>query len=167
MDNPAITALCRGLARRGIETLAFNWRGVGESSGRASGEIEDAIADYRAALQYVAERCEAPAGILAAGYSFGAAAALSVAAADERVAELILIAPPLGMIPADSLAKIPHCRHTTIVAAEHDQFAPIETIESSAEILGAELLIIRGADHFFSRGGFEQIESAAAAEPRR
>ena len=52
---------------------------------------QDADADYRAALGRLA--VELPGPLLAAGYSFGAAAALRCSAGDAGVSALLLVAP--------------------------------------------------------------------------
>ena len=49
LDNPVVIALADGLRAAGLATLCFNFRGVGGSSGHASGAAADADADYRAA----------------------------------------------------------------------------------------------------------------------
>ena len=50
LSNPVVRALARGLGERDVTSLAFNWRGIGASDGRASGDLEVACEDYRAVL---------------------------------------------------------------------------------------------------------------------
>src|SRR5690242_10050450 len=86
LDNPVVIALADGLRAAGLATLCFNFRGVGQSSGHASGATADAEADYRAALDHLMRKQHGP--FVAAGYSFGAAAATRIAAKDHRIERL-------------------------------------------------------------------------------
>ena len=64
----------------GCRPLRFNWRGVGASTGAASDDLGAALADYRAALEHlVSLDAPADASVVAAGYSFGAVAAVHAA----------------------------------------------------------------------------------------
>jgi alpha/beta superfamily hydrolase len=161
LSNPVVAALCEGLARRGIGTLAFNWRGVGASGGRPSGDPVVAVADYAAALAYVKASAASPMAWVAAGYSFGAATALRVAASDPTVGEVIVVAPPMAMVPSVPSFATAACR-VTLIAAAHDDFAPIEQLRATfARIERARIVIVEGADHFFSTGGLEVVAAAA------
>ena len=79
LEHPVVSELAYGLYKAGIASLRFNWRGVGASQGRVSGEWKAAEEDYSAAVEQVAATMPPP--IVAAGYSFGAAAALRVGSA--------------------------------------------------------------------------------------
>lgn len=161
LSNPVITALCEGLARRGIGALAFNWRGVGASGGRPSGDPSVAATDYAAVLAYVKASAASPRPWVAAGYSFGAATALRIAERDPSVHEVVVVAPPVAMLaPAPSFAA-GACR-VTVIAAAHDDFAPIEELRAAfAGVGGARIVIVQGADHFFSWGGLDVVAAAA------
>lgn len=151
---PAVGAIFDALADAGLSPTAFNWRGVGASSGRASGEIPDAVADYRAVLRHTA----GGGPVVACGYSWGAAAALMVAAETNAVEQLILVAPPVAMIEDGSIFDSGRPMH--IVAGSDDMFAPRELLEQTiGPIAGATLDIIEGADHFFSTGGVDQVHA--------
>jgi len=161
LSNPVVGALCEGLARRGIGALAFNWRGVGASAGQRSGDPGVAAADYAAALAYVKASAASPLPWVAAGYSFGAATALSVAASDPSVREAVVVAPPIAMLASAPRFGAGACR-VTVIAAAHDDFAPIEELRAAfAGVEGARIVIVEGADHFFSSGGLEVIAAAA------
>jgi alpha/beta superfamily hydrolase len=162
LSNPVVTALCDGLARRGIGALAFNWRGVGNSEGRPSGDAAVAVTDYEAALAHVKKLAVRPLSWLAAGYSFGAVAALAVAACDPSVREAVVVAPPVMMLPKHLSLAASHCR-LTVIAASHDEFAPLEELHATfANIDGARIVTVPGADHFFSSGEVDLIAKAAA-----
>lgn len=161
LSNPVVSALFEGLARRRIGALAFNWRGVGMSGGRINGDPGVATADYAAALAYVKASAASPLPWVAAGYSFGAATALTVAARDSSVRGVVVVAPPVAMLaPAPSFAAS-DCR-VTVIAAAHDDFAPIADLRAAfAGIDGARIVIVAGADHFFSSGGLDVVAAAA------
>jgi alpha/beta superfamily hydrolase len=153
MENPVVVAVAAALGGCGYAPTCFNWRGVGESAGRPSGRIEDAQADYLAALeeaQRLRSETGAPSGrVLAAGYSFGAAAALSVALDhDEMIERLILVAPPVVMLEALDLASLDRPLH--VIAGERDQFAPIDALHAAlSNAREPRIDVIPDADHFF------------------
>lgn len=149
MDSPVVTELTWALKQTGHATVRFNWRGVGASGGAASGDAPDADADYGAALAYLEET--APGPLVAAGYSFGAATAVRVAARNPRVRRLLLVAPPPALLSAETLAGF-RGRALAIVG-DDDSFAPIDELRA---IFAADerrrLEVIAGADHFFVSG---------------
>jgi alpha/beta superfamily hydrolase len=148
MGSPVVSELSWAIARTGRATLRFDWRGVGASGGRPSGDLAHARADYRAALAQLAESVPGP--LIAAGYSFGAAAALC--AQDEpRVRTLVLVAPPPSLLDRGALAA---CRREVwIVTGEHDAIAPAGPLEALARDLPrARFARIDDADHFFGAG---------------
>jgi alpha/beta superfamily hydrolase len=161
-SNPVVTALCEGLSRRGIGALAFNWRGVGASGGRPSGDPGLAMADYAAALAYVKATATAPLPWVAAGYSFGAATALAVAARDPSIREIVVVAPPVAMLAGVPAPAARACR-VTLVAAAYDEFAPLDDLRAVfASVADARIVVVEGADHFFSSGGLEVVVAAAS-----
>ncbi len=149
MDSPVVAELCFACRRAGYATVRFNWRGVGASGGASSGDPTSADADYAAALAYLEETVDGP--ILAAGYSFGAAAAVRVARANPRVRHLLLVAPPPALLDADALAQFRGS--ALVVVGSHDSLAPSAEL---ASLLGdgarRRLEVIPDADHFFMCG---------------
>lgn len=162
LSNPVVSALCEGLSRRGVGALAFNWRGVGTSGGRPSGDPAIAAEDYAAALGFVKTSAPAPLAWIAAGYSFGAATALTIAAADPSVCEVVVVAPPVAMLPR--LAPFAaDARRVTVIAATDDDFAPLGDLYAAfAHVASARIVTVPGADHFFSRGGLDRVVAAVA-----
>ena len=53
MDSPVVNEVSYACRKAGLAALRFNWRGVGASAGRPSGEVADADADYAALLGQV------------------------------------------------------------------------------------------------------------------
>jgi hypothetical protein len=154
LDNPVCNELAYGLWRAGWASLRFNWRGVGGSQGRITSDLSAADADYRAAVESLALTFAPP--VLAAGYSFGAAAALRVALADKRIGPLVLVAPPLAMLGELDLDKLRGPVH--VIAGGRDEFAPADQLARVLEPLAhAQLDVIPRVDHFFSAGGLAEL----------
>ncbi|HTO53886.1 MAG TPA: alpha/beta fold hydrolase [Myxococcota bacterium] len=154
LEHPVVSELAYGLYKAGVASLRFNWRGVGGSQGRVSGDWKDAEEDYLAALEQVAATTSPP--IVAAGYSFGAATALRVGLRDARVSELILIAPPVGMVEAVSLNEFRGPIH--VIVGGRDQFSPLDELSELLEGLpNANLDVIPKADHFFGAHGLAEV----------
>lgn len=149
MDSPVVNEIAWACTRAGFASLRFNWRGVGASAGVPSGDAEDARADYAAAIAQLASTV--PGKLLAAGYSFGAAAAVRAATNEARVRGLILVAPPPSMLDREALAARP--RDVLILTGEHDSLAPAAALEAVArELPRARFAKIDEADHFFGAG---------------
>ncbi len=148
MENPVVTELGFACARSERASLRFNWRGVGASSGSPSGELTDAVADYRAALDHLLETVPGP--ITAAGYSFGAVSAVSAAAECPRVRELLLVAPPPSMIDRGAFRDE---QRVLFLVGEHDAIAPAAELEAlAASLPAARCVTIPDTDHFFGAG---------------
>ena len=173
MSNPVVRALARGLCERDVTSLAFNWRGIGASEGRASGDLEVACEDYRAVLEHVSvagtdasrgtsSKGPTPPTLIAAGYSFGAATALTLALGDPRITEAVLVAPPLALLP-NGLGAVRTSLRIHVISAENDTFGPPDELESAlSHLAAARFTVIPDADHFFSSGGIDAIARAAA-----
>ena len=167
LDNPVVVALAEGLLASGAATLQFNWRGAGASQGRASGDIDDAVEDYRNALAFALETTGSPdAGCIAAGYSFGAVAAVKTAADCAQVRSLVLIAPPLAMmaLPELSSTRVP----VHVIAGERDEYAPIDVLERALQtVRNARLEMVPDTDHFFSNVTPETLRARVAEAVER
>ncbi len=149
-DNPVVNEIAHALYRQGSASLRFNWRGVGGSQGKATGDLGVAERDYRAALELVVENSGAP--VTAAGYSFGAATALRLALHDDRIAKLVLVAPPVELIKALDLERLRKPVH--VVVGGYDAFSPAaELSELFSPLPDARVGVISDADHFFVQTG--------------
>jgi alpha/beta superfamily hydrolase len=149
MSSPVVGEVAFACQRAGYATLRFDWRGVGASAGLPSGETADADADYGAALAHLADTAAGP--LLAAGYSFGAAAALRCASSHPRVRRMILVAPPVAMLDAAALASF---RGSILVlTGEHDGYAPPDALRAAlSPAPRCTLEVVPEADHFFQDG---------------
>jgi alpha/beta superfamily hydrolase len=155
LEHPVLSELAYALYNAGIASLRFNWRGVGASQGRITGDAGAADEDYLAAVDQVVETTGAPL-VIAAGYSFGAATALRVGLRDPRVAELILVAPPVAMIAPLALADFRGPVH--VIVGGRDSYAPLDELSALLEGLpNANLDVIPKADHFFSSHGLAEL----------
>ena len=149
MDSPVVNEIAFASVRAGVAAVRFNWRGVGASSGVASGEARDADADYAAALAHVAETV--PGKVVACGYSFGAAAALRAARLHPRIGRVLLVAPPSPLLERGALRDLG--RPTLVLTGSDDRLAPAAGLAAELEgVAHARLEVVKGADHFFVAG---------------
>jgi alpha/beta superfamily hydrolase len=146
MESPVVTEIAKACEHAGLESLRFNWRGVGASAGRATGDPAAAVADYAAALDWIEETASGP--ITACGYSFGAATAVRAVAGRPRVRSLLLVAPPPAMLDRALLEGF--AGRLAVAVGQLDELAPAKDLEGMLEsIPGARLEVIPDADHFF------------------
>ena len=157
MHNPVVVAVAEGLQGRGIATLRFNFRGVGDSTGThadGKGEIED----VRAAVACLMERTSL-ASVDIAGYSFGAMVGLAAGAGDARVSRLVGIAPPVKTRDMGFLRQI--AKPMLLIVGEYDDYCPLQQVRDLMPAT-AELGVVVGGDHFFR--GIEYDVGGRAAD---
>ncbi len=146
MQNKVVHTLARAFQHRGMRSLRFNFRGTGASDGEfddAEGEYDDAVA----AMHYLAQRWpDSPLWI--AGFSFGAAIAIRVAAG-QVVSGLVSVAPAVSRF-VGKLEKQPTCPWL-IVHGDKDEVVPVDDSVAWVNGLdpGPELQVFSGAGHFF------------------
>jgi alpha/beta superfamily hydrolase len=161
MYNNVVDAALEAFWRRGLATLRFNFRGVGESEGSyggGQGEAQDAVA----AVSFLRAKLGAQnARIVLAGYSFGAAAAWRAAPNPGELEALVLIAAPLQMMDPGA---VPPAKNILLIGGSADSFCPAAGLRELCGRLGkgAGFRVIDGADHFF--GGYEDDVTSALAE---
>ena len=149
MDSPVVNEIAYACQRAGLASLRFNWRGVGASAGETSGEAEVADADYSAATRYLEECVEGP--LVAAGYSFGAAAALRAASRHPRLRRLLLVSPPPALLDAGAFAAF--AGRVLVVSGAEDAIAPSAALQTLvAGRPRASLVILPEVDHFYLQG---------------
>lgn len=160
MDNNVLFALSAALIGRGIASLCFNFRGVGQSEGEydgAQGEIDDALA----AAAFLADLTVIdPAGMGLAGYSFGGAIALEAGLLSDTIKAVVAVSP--HQIPALDGAAWPWL----LLCGSADNLISVSAVlEQKEKIVGADgagaVEVIDGADHFWY--GHEQIAADRAA----
>ncbi len=161
-DHPLLWAIRNDLARRGLAVLGFNFRGVMGSGGSHTGGVLE-VEDVRAAITRVREAAEGPTFV--AGWSFGATTALREALGDDRVGAIALVGIPLGDA-AERLSRLPEPAELTglaipalIVVGDEDSFAPApDAYVLAGRIPRAEVVVVHGTDHFFSKREREAAE---------
>lgn len=182
MAQPVVYRVAQACRRRGMATLRFNFRGVGESRGTYSGTAE--YRDVEAAAHYLRGRLvdttpgrqsgtvQSPAtagregGLALAGYSFGSAMA-AMAAKTQGVVALALVAYVVGWdeMPREALERLAGFEGSVLaVCGDRDELAAPRDVEKALSRLGVDfsLTVIEGADHFFEDRQREVGERVAA-----
>ena len=160
MHNKVVFRVAQALGDLGIPVLRFNFRGVGRSGGThdyGRGEADD----VRAALDELSVLFpDVP--LLVAGFSFGSWVGLPVGCADERVVQLLGVGVPVGVLDLSALAQCTKPR--LFIQGEHDEYGNPEAITNWVATVPEpkRLVIIPGADHFFTRQQDELREAVVA-----
>lgn len=147
MHTRAVYQSAKALARIGVATLRFNFRGVGRSAGTfdaGPGEMDD----FRAGLDFMESRYPG-LPLWAAGFSFGSWVALTVGAEDPRVKLLLGIAPAVDRY--DFAAVRQSTKPKFIIHGERDELVSLKDVRRFYSELDEpkELVVIDGADHLF------------------
>ncbi len=140
MDNHVVLALRSAFAESGATTLRFNFRGVGRSDGSfddGRGEAEDARSAARALREL-----RPGAGLVMAGYSFGALVAAGISREIELEA-LVLVSPPVALAP---LPELPPGVQTLLITGEYDDVAPPDRL-TAYEGPRAHVAVVPGTGH--------------------
>jgi alpha/beta superfamily hydrolase len=151
MFVPLLETMAATLTGRGWACLRFNFRGVGGSSGETTGGIHE-TEDVQGAFMWLREREDLDTVNLAlAGWSFGAWVGLRWAVQGGHCRRVALVNPPLVGFDffyfLDS-GEVFTPEDTLIISGDKDQFADAPRLDELSGRLGAELVIIPGADHF-------------------
>ncbi|HZR63704.1 MAG TPA: alpha/beta fold hydrolase [Terriglobales bacterium] len=151
MHNKVVFHAMKALNSFGLPVLRFNFRGTGLSHGEhdyGKGEAED----VRTAIEWL--DCEYGLPLIFAGFSFGAAIGLRVAAGDDRVKALVGLGLPVS--PVDDrnydFEFLQSCTKPKLfVSGSRDQFGPRAKLEATIKPFAdpKKLVIIDSADHFF------------------
>lgn len=146
MQNKVVTMLERSLRERGLATVRFNFRGVGESAGAyddGNGEGDD----LAAVVNWV--RASRPDDALwLAGFSFGSY--VSIRNARRLAADaLISVAPPVGRWPFEDIA-LPGCPWW-VIQGDQDEIVDPAAVHAWIDRLPSSPSLVRLPDtgHFF------------------
>ena len=148
MHNKVVHILARSFEQLGLCTVRFNFRGVGNSSGRydqGKGETEDLLA----VIDWVQGRL-AGAALWLAGFSFGSYVALRAASLREA-SQLVLVAPPVNLYDfAGPIAKDSSC---LVIQGEEDEVVPPRAVQDwvGRLVTPPQLVTVPGATHFFHK----------------
>jgi len=159
MHNNVVNALSRVYRQNGYTSLRFNFRGVGNSQGSHGNGIGEQ-ADVHAAVSYLADLGLEQIDL--AGYSFGAWVNALSSINEPRLANMIMVSPPVAFIDFGAISDLGSLR--LIVAGSRDDIAPPDLIEKSYHGWNAEAQfeIISGADHFYL-GYIDKLEAILTA----
>ncbi len=163
MHNKVVFRAARALQEAGFETLRFNFRGVGQSTGEfddGRGECDDAVA----ALEYLVFHQPRAREVVIAGFSFGSIVGLKVGCCDPGIHSLIAIGAPARFIDKDLLRECG--KPILFIHGAEDDIAPLEPLKNTLETLplsaDQRLVVIEGAGHFFDDHSKELIEAIKA-----
>ena len=152
MNAPLLVAVRDEMVARGWAVLRFNFRGIGSSEG-VSGTGIDEVADVGGAADHVTEAFPGLPRALA-GWSFGAAVAVRLAATDPTFAGCVAIAPAVDEKPGIT-AGLPSPGRLgvevpllLVVAANDKQVSP-DACTTWGASAGADVVRVSGANHFF------------------
>ena len=147
MHTKVVYQAAKALSRIGCAVLRFNFRGVGQSTGRFDEGVGEAE-DFGAGLAFMRARYPA-APFWSAGFSFGAWIALTVGAADPAVSTLIGIAPPLTRYDFEAVAA--STKPKFFIQGERDEICPLKEMQRFYARCEEpkELVVVDGADHLF------------------
>lgn len=142
MHDNALGMINQTLLACGINTLRFNFRGVGASEGEhdsGRGETDDIVA----AADWLRHR-NAPQQLILCGYSFGGAMALQ---AQSRVLadKLILLAPAVSLAADFETPEVP----TLVLLGDSDQFIKVDDARAAMDVPNVSLQVFAKTDHFF------------------
>ncbi|TDJ33205.1 MAG: alpha/beta fold hydrolase [Gammaproteobacteria bacterium] len=151
MHNKVVAMMSRALRELGLQTLRFNFRGVGGSEGEF-GDAEGEVDDLMAVIAWVLKTLPGHE-LWMGGFSFGSyVAARAVAERELPVRQFIYVAPPIGRYEDYPELAVPDCPRLVIQGDEDDVVsatAVIEWVEDSEN--PPELVVMEGAGHFFHR----------------
>jgi len=149
MDNNVIVSVSSALVEKSTIAFMFNFRGVGGSQGSHGDGVAEQD-DVAAAISWLVSQPVVDSnrvGLM--GYSFGAAVALPVACADERVKAVTLISLPPG---SSQVSQLKSCtKPKLIICGTNDFVVPLD----QAKLMGREAAepkrfeLISGADHLW------------------
>lgn len=161
MNDGVVDIMASAFHHQGINTLRFNFRGVGASQGRYSGtdEWRDvlSVANYSLDTLAVGDSTEATGKktLLLCGYSFGAGmtyqAIRELCETDpeltERIRGCLLIAPPVQMLPPTAKIASAVTIPIRVLVGGVDQ---VVSANDLMDYFGSDCVtVIEQADHFF------------------
>lgn len=148
MRNKVVTMLERALRESGLDTVRFNFRGIGASTGtydHGDGESGDLVA----VAQWL-RRVRPGDALWLAGFSFGSYVSLRSARA-LAAAALVSVAPPVDRYDMGELAR-PACPWL-VVQGEDDEVVDPQRVFDWIETLDPQPTVVRMPEtgHFFHR----------------
>jgi alpha/beta superfamily hydrolase len=152
MNAPLLLALRDEMVGRGWAVVRFNFRGIGGSEGESSTGIAE-VADAAGAADFAAERfASLPRAV--AGWSFGGAVAVRLAAQEPGFVGCVAIAPAVTEKPGvtaglPSPAELGLSLPLLVVVGVNDRQVSPDACSAWGEDAGAAVERMPGANHFF------------------
>ena len=146
MHNKVVHMLARSLGEVGLNTVRFNFRGIGASAGsfdHGNGETDDALA----VLSWV--RAQRPQdAIWLAGFSFGGYVAARAAHRFD-VAQLVTVAPAVHLYDFASMTM--PAAPWLVIQGDADEVVSAQAVQAWVQQRrpAPTLVMLEGADHFF------------------
>jgi uncharacterized protein len=160
MHNKVVYHAMKSFQSFGIPVLRFNFRGAGLSEGKHDNGYGE-VADVRAALDWMQQEYERP--ILFAGFSFGSFVGLKACCGDERVKGIAALGLPVSAGGREYRYRfLSNCAQPKLfISGTEDEFGAQPEIEAAVAqaMPPAELVMVPGANHFFS-GKLEFMQEA-------
>lgn len=142
--NHVVGALQRVAFDAGMNSIAVDFRGVGNSGGMHDDGDSERL-DLAAACE-LSDLIEPDSPIVMAGYSFGAVVGLNVS--HPWICGWLAVAPPLAMMSSRPTAAT-NARPKVLLLPEHDQFtAPREMVAAVESWPNTHTIVMPGVDHF-------------------
>lgn len=144
MDNKVVQTVARAGLQKGLRTVRFNFRGIGESAGAwdaGQGEVDDALA-------VIAAYRDAALPLWLAGFSFGgyvaSQAAARLATQGTPADGLVLVGPATRNF---EVATVPE--GTLVIHGEADDVVPLQATLDWARPQSLPVVVVPGVGHFF------------------
>ena len=148
LDNKVVQTLARAFVQLGWQSVRFNFRGVGASTGvwdDGRGEVDDAEAALEA---FRIDAAGARYPCIVAGFSFGgyiaAAVAARLASAADTPRRVVLVGPSTQK---QQLPPVP--RDTLVIHGESDDIVPLASTLDWARPQSLPIVVFPGVGHFF------------------
>ena len=141
MENKVVTTLAKIFTELGFVAIRFNFRGVGESSGKfdnGDGEMQDVIA----VVNY-AKREFGDLPLVLSGFSFGGYVQAR-AAQQLKPQRLVLVAPAVGRF---AMPTVP--AGTLLIHGDQDEIVAFSAVQQWAAPQHLPVVVLPGATHFF------------------
>ena len=145
MHNNVVETIRDVFSSCGYSTLRFNFRGVGESTGRydeGRGEKQDIVS----ACEFM--KCQGVEKITLAGYSFGAWVCCRLLKDKSLlIVSTILISPPQKYFDFDWDGLENDVG--LIICGDGDPFCDVDDLKKNAEYVHSKLKVCKATDHFY------------------
>ncbi|MEJ2153137.1 MAG: CocE/NonD family hydrolase [Gemmatimonadota bacterium] len=162
MHNKVVYHAAKAFQTLGYPTLRFNYRGVGRSEGLFDNGLGEAD-DVQASIDWLVTS-RPGSDVVLCGFSFGTVVGLPIGAADDRVTHLVGLGTPTDRFPFDRLSNV--IKPKLFIQGDNDEFGTVDSLLTQLEPVAQpwELVVIEGADHFFTER-LDELQETVASHP--